>query len=105
MAFELGQRWWQLGFTPGLGQRPRTRRVAAGAMDVVLTEIARAKTRFRVSADARVISCYEAGRDGFWLHRSPDARASPITWSIRRALRSIAAPVGARRTNSISAGS
>ena len=69
MAFELGQRWWKLGFTTGVGQRPRTRRVAAGAMDVVLTEIARAKARFRVSGEAPVISCYEAGRDGFWLHR------------------------------------
>jgi transposase len=69
MAFELGQRWWKLGFTTGVGQRPRTRRVTAGAMAVVLTEIARAKARFRVSVDAPVISCYEAGRDGFWLHR------------------------------------
>jgi transposase len=69
MAFELGQRWWKLGFTTGVGQRPRTRRVAAGAMAVVLTEIVRAQARFRVSVDAPVISCYEAGRDGFWLHR------------------------------------
>jgi transposase len=69
MAFELGQRWWRLGFTTGLGQPPRTRRIAAGAVDVVLTEIARAKTRFRLPADAPVVSCYEAGRDGFWLHR------------------------------------
>ena len=69
MAFELGQRWWKLGFTTGVGQRPRTRRVAAGAMDVVLTEIVRAQARFRVSVDAPVISCYAAGRDGFWLHR------------------------------------
>ena len=57
MAFELGQRWWKLGFTTGVGQRPRTRRVAAGAMAVVLTEIVRAQARFRVSVDAPVISC------------------------------------------------
>ena len=25
LAFELGQAKWQLGFTPGLGQRPRRR--------------------------------------------------------------------------------
>src|SRR5512134_1504757 len=28
-----------------------------------------AKRRFRLPADAPVISCYEAGRDGFWIHR------------------------------------
>lgn len=69
MAFELGERWWKLGFTTGLGQRARTRRITAGAVDVLRTEIARAKTRFGLSADAPVISCYEAGREGFWLHR------------------------------------
>src|SRR5262249_6822632 len=30
---------------------------------------AKAKRRFRLPADAPVRSCYEAGRDGFWLHR------------------------------------
>ena len=69
MAFELGQRWWKVGFTTGLGQRPRTRRIAAGALDVVLTEVARANARFGLPAATPVISCYEAGRDGFWLHR------------------------------------
>gem|GEM_PF-3696489 len=28
-----------------------------------------AKKRFGLSEEARVLSCYEAGRDGFWLHR------------------------------------
>ena len=32
-------------------------------------EIAKAKNRFGLAADAPVKSCYEAGRDGFWLHR------------------------------------
>src|SRR5262249_39111946 len=32
-------------------------------------EIAKAKRRFGLAADAPVRSCYEAGRDGFWLHR------------------------------------
>jgi transposase len=69
MALELGQRWWHVGFTTGLGQRPRTRRIAAGAINVVLLEIARAKARFGLSEEAPVVSCYEAGRDGFWVHR------------------------------------
>jgi transposase len=69
LAFELGERTWKLGFTTGLGQQPRIRQIAARATDRVLEEIARAKVRFRLPADAPVISCYEAGREGFWLHR------------------------------------
>jgi transposase len=70
LAFELGERTWKLGFTTGLGQRPRIRTVPAGAVDQVLKEIARAKVRLKLPAETPVVSCYEAGRDGFWLHRS-----------------------------------
>lgn len=69
MAFELGQQWWKVGFTTGLGPRPRQRRIAAGDVTTLQTEMARAKGLFGVPADAPIISCYEAGRDGFWLHR------------------------------------
>jgi len=41
----------------------------AGAVQVLLEEIAQAKRHFGLPEDAPVISCYEAGRDGFWLHR------------------------------------
>jgi transposase len=37
------------------------------AMDAVLQ---RARARFGLAATVRVISCYEAGRDGFWIHRA-----------------------------------
>lgn len=69
MAFELGQQWWKVGFTTGLGQRVRTRKIAAGAIEVVANEIVKAKAALGLSAEAPVSSCYEAGRDGFWLHR------------------------------------
>jgi transposase len=69
LAFELGQRSWKLGFTVGMGQRPRVRQIPAGATSALSTEIARAKARLGVPSDAPVVSCYEAGRDGFWLHR------------------------------------
>jgi transposase len=32
-------------------------------------EIEGARRRFRLAENTRVVSCYEAGRDGFWLHR------------------------------------
>ena len=69
LAFELGQDTWKLGFTIGVAQQPRERTIPAGDIVRVQQEIAQAKQRFGLPADARVVSCYEAGRDGFWLHR------------------------------------
>lgn len=74
LAFELGERSWKLGFSAGAGQRPRLRQVPARATDRLLTEIARAKRRFGLPADSPVRSCYEAGREGFWLHRWLEAQ-------------------------------
>jgi transposase len=69
LAFELSERTWKLGFTVGRGQRPRVRQIAAGAVDRLGNEITRAKVRFNLPEDTPVVSCYEAGREGFWLHR------------------------------------
>jgi transposase len=69
-AFELGQQTWKLGFTIGVAQQPRERTIPGGDVARLQQEIARAKQRFGLPEDARVVSCYEAGRDGFWLHRS-----------------------------------
>ena len=69
LAFELGSKEWKLGFSVGFGQRPRERTVSAGDLAGVKREIERAERRFGLSDEARVLSCYEAGRDGFWLHR------------------------------------
>ena len=69
LAFELGERTWKLGFTTGVAQQPRIRQIPARAIDRLAEELARAKARFRLPADAPVMSCYEAGREGFWLHR------------------------------------
>jgi len=69
LAFELGNEKWKLGFTIGLGQRPRERTSDAGDLPALQAEIRLAKKRFGLPHTARVLSCYEAGRDGFWLHR------------------------------------
>jgi transposase len=69
LAFELGQNTWKLGFTIGVAQQPRERTIPAGDVARLQQEIARAKQRFGLPEDARIVSCYEAGRDGFWLHR------------------------------------
>src|SRR6516225_8941944 len=69
LALELGENDWKLAFTIGVGQKPRLRTMPARDLPRLQAEIAKAKERFHVPADVGVRSCYEAGRDGFWLHR------------------------------------
>jgi transposase len=69
VAFELSEKTWKLGFTTGHGQKPRERTVTARQQERVLDEIAQAKHRLGLPETAPVVSCYEAGREGFWLHR------------------------------------
>jgi transposase len=37
-------------------------------LGAIQREIDHAKRRFGLAEGCRVLSCYEAGRDGFWLH-------------------------------------
>jgi transposase len=74
LAFELGDSDWTLAFTIGLGQKPRLRSMPARDLPRLQDEISKAKKRFGLAADAAVKSCYEAGRDGFWLHRQLTAK-------------------------------
>jgi transposase len=73
VAFELGDRSWKLCLGDGV-RSPSRCTVAAGDTAAVLKAIARAKVRCRLPDDAPVRSCYEAGRDGFWLHRWASAQ-------------------------------
>ena len=69
LAFELGDTGWKLAFSTGMAQKPRLRSMNARDLPVLQMEIAKAKKRFGLSPEAPVKSCYEAGHDGFWLHR------------------------------------
>ncbi len=69
LSFELSEKEWVLGFTTGLGQEPRKRKITARDVAALDPELVRAKQRFGLSPEAPVLSCYEAGREGFWLHR------------------------------------
>jgi transposase len=70
MSLELGASEWKMAFSPGLGQAPRYRTIRAGDLGALQREVAEAKRRFGLPAQARVASCYEAGRDGFWIDRA-----------------------------------
>lgn len=69
LAFELGSTEWKLAFASQRGEKPRLRSIAAGNLAGLQAEIVWARQRFKISGD-QVASCYEAGRDGFWLHRA-----------------------------------
>lgn len=70
LAFELSASKWKIAFTVGLGQRARVRTLEARDLDRLQVEVEAAKKRFGLAPEVKVVSCYEAGRDGFWLHRA-----------------------------------
>jgi transposase len=67
MAMELSKQNWKLAF--GDGSRERQRTITAGDTAGLVAEIAKAKEKLGLPPEAPVVSCYEAGRDGFWVHR------------------------------------
>ena len=68
MAFELAERKWKLAVSDGK-HAPSRYTVDAGDTTAVMACVARAKSRFGLAEPVVIRSCYEAGRDGFWLHR------------------------------------
>ena len=70
VALELGQDKWVLACATQAAEKPRLRNVPARDLERFAEEIVKAKARFGLPADAPVRTCYEAGRDGFWLHRA-----------------------------------
>ena len=65
VAFELGKKEWKLAMTSGFGFEPWLRTVASGDLRAVERVLEAGRQRFGLPAPARVVSCYEAGRDGF----------------------------------------
>jgi transposase len=58
---------WRLAFSDGNKKRHVT--IKARDLKQLEREIERAKSRFGLKGDVPIKSCYEAGRDGFWIHR------------------------------------
>jgi transposase len=70
MALELSQATWKVLFGTTSGGKRRERNVTARDLAALLAEVASARQRFGLAGDSKVVSCYEAGRDGFWLDRA-----------------------------------
>jgi transposase len=73
LALELGEDGWLLGFSSAFGQKPLRRKIGSRDRKALLAQIAWARMKLGLAGDARVVSVYEAGRDGFWLHRFLEA--------------------------------
>src|SRR5258708_1832665 len=67
-SFELGKQNWKLTFSDGSKKRMRAE-IKAADRKACLEAVAAAKKRFELPENCKVVSCYEAGRDGFWIHR------------------------------------
>ena len=67
MAMELSNKNWKLAFSNG--EKLRYVNVIAGDQKGLRLSIERSKEKLGLPAEAPVWACYEAGRDGFWIHR------------------------------------
>lgn len=67
MVEELSQATWVILFDNGTSQRMVS--VRGGDWTGLLKALELAKKKMKMAPDAAVISCHEAGRDGFWIHR------------------------------------
>ena len=67
VALELSNKEWKLAF--GDGKRERLVSVPARDQTRFHREVKKAKEKFGLPPSAAVYACYEAGRDGFWIHR------------------------------------
>jgi transposase len=68
VALELSDKQWKLALSDGTKRRLVTS--TAGDLVALGEAVAKAKARFGMQGDVPIVSCYEAGREGFWLHRS-----------------------------------
>ncbi len=72
MALELSNKQWKLGFSNGRKRRHVT--IESGNLIALNEQIGLARAKLGLLEDCRICSCYEAGRDGFWIHRTLEAQ-------------------------------
>ena len=70
VAFELSAATWRLAMTTERGETPRHYAVPARDLGTVFSKLSQARRAWGLSPETPVVSCYEAGRDGFWLDRA-----------------------------------
>lgn len=85
LAIELSKKSWIVAVNTPLSDKVSRHTLEACDWKGLLELIARIRTRvMALNRPVEVVSCYEAGYDGFWLHRLLEAHGMS---SIRRAYR------------------
>jgi transposase len=69
VALELSTKEWWLTMSPSPAMRSWRRRVDVGDREALTQALRDGRAHFGLAATAPVVSCHEAGRDGFWPHR------------------------------------
>ncbi|WPL16833.1 Transposase IS116/IS110/IS902 family protein [Thiorhodovibrio winogradskyi] len=67
LALELSNKTWKLCFSNG--EKIRIKTIEARDLPALREQIEIAQGKLGLSADCVIESVYEAGRDGFWIHR------------------------------------
>src|SRR5512134_402961 len=88
VALDLGNTSWCLAGAPAVAAPARVPIFPARSLARLHAELATARQHFGLPADAPIVLCYEAGRDGFWLQRACTAAGIVAWWSTRRVSRS-----------------
>jgi len=70
VALELSAKQWKVAMTAGVASEPWVRTIPAGDLRAFERVVADGRRRWQRAASAPVMSCYEAGREGFWIHRA-----------------------------------
>src|SRR5208282_611717 len=73
VSLELSRSSWLItSLSPGAGEKISRHTVEAGNLAALLERLAmlRTKARQRTARDHPIITIYEAGLDGFWVHRA-----------------------------------
>ena len=71
IAIELSASSWLVAWQRPMNKKVRLQRMDAGDTKTLLAVISEARSSAATGSgfEAEIVSCFEAGRDGFWLHR------------------------------------
>ncbi len=69
VAFELGWTKWKLAMCSRVDEKALVVTMEARDTAALTKALAKGRTRFGLPATCPALSCFEAGRDGFWLDR------------------------------------
>lgn len=67
LALELSNKKWKLAFTTG--QKIRLKTIEAGDLGGLQMELSKTRKKWNLPSEIAIYSVFEAGRDGFWIHR------------------------------------